>query len=240
MSKKLNRFSSSINFQSLNRHWSDLLNLIALHLDREGIKEREDGARGVGGAIIGGRRLIEGRLLFEEKRNTFFVLFFCLLLHRLAVRISLPFHIFHMFNCTDPGLQLGDPAPFMVWCCRLVDILYRPKWAKCICVFRLKRLKNPTRWGRTCYQAYIREYPPPPPRAEKAQPASPFFLVFTRLLDSRKVARTRSRENGTLVQVEQATILWRYCYAQGRVLSTTYRTNPPSYADSETGILPVE
>ena len=59
-----------------------MLNLIALHLDREGIKEREDGARGVGGAIIGGRRLIEGRLLFEEKRNTFFVLFFCLLLHR--------------------------------------------------------------------------------------------------------------------------------------------------------------
>ena len=49
--------------------------------------------------------------------------------------------------------------------------------------------------------------PPPPPRAEKAQPASPFFLVFTRLSDSRKVARTRSRENGTLVQVEQATIL---------------------------------
>ena len=113
MSKKLNRFSSSINFQSLNRHWSDLLNLIALHLDREEIKEREDGARGVGGAIIGGRRLIEGRLLFEEKRNTFFVLFFCLLLHRLAVRISLPFHIFYMFNCTDPGLQLGDPAPFI-------------------------------------------------------------------------------------------------------------------------------
>ena len=49
--------------------------------------------------------------------------------------------------------------------------------------------------------------PLPPLRAEKAQPASPFFLVFTRLSDSRKVARTRSREHGTLVQVEQATIL---------------------------------
>ena len=111
MSKKLNRFSSSINFQSLNLHWSDLLNLIALHLDREGIKEREDGARGVGGAIIGGRRLIEGRLLFEEKRNTFFVLFFCLLLHRLAEGSVCRFIFFYMFNCTDPGLQLGDPAP---------------------------------------------------------------------------------------------------------------------------------
>ena len=111
MSKKLNRFSSSINFQSLNRHWWDLLNLIALHLDREGIKEREDGARGVGGAIIGGRRLIEGRLLFEEKRNTFFVLFFCLLLHRLAEGSVCRFIFFYMFNCTDPGLQLGDPAP---------------------------------------------------------------------------------------------------------------------------------
>ena len=82
--------------------------------------------------------------------------------------------------------------------------------------------------------------PPHPPRAEKAQSASPFFLVFTRLSDSRNVARTRSRENRTLVQVEQATILLRDCCAQGRLLSTTYRTNPPSYADSETGILPVE
>ena len=37
----------------------------------------------------------------------------------------------------------------------------RPKWAKCIFVFRPKRRKNPTRWGGT-YVAYIRESPPPP------------------------------------------------------------------------------
>ena len=34
----------------------------------------------------------------------------------------------------------------------------RPKWAKCIPVFRPKPRKNPTRWGGTI--AYIREYPP--------------------------------------------------------------------------------
>ena len=38
----------------------------------------------------------------------------------------------------------------------------RPKWAKCIFVFRPKRRKNPTRWGGT-YVAYIRESLPPPP-----------------------------------------------------------------------------
>ena len=37
----------------------------------------------------------------------------------------------------------------------------RPKWAKCIFVFRPKRRKNPTRWGGT-YVAYIRESSPPP------------------------------------------------------------------------------
>ena len=37
----------------------------------------------------------------------------------------------------------------------------RPKWVKCIFVFRPKRRKNPTRWGGT-YVAYIRESPPSP------------------------------------------------------------------------------
>ena len=37
----------------------------------------------------------------------------------------------------------------------------RPKWVKCIFVFRPKRRKNPTRWGGT-YVAYIRESPPLP------------------------------------------------------------------------------
>ena len=36
----------------------------------------------------------------------FFALFFCLLLHRLAVRISLPFYIFYSYYCTDPGLRI--------------------------------------------------------------------------------------------------------------------------------------
>ena len=41
----------------------------------------------------------------------------------------------------------------------------RPKWVKCIFVFRPKRRKNPTRWGGT-YVAYIRESPPPPPKCD--------------------------------------------------------------------------
>ena len=45
-----------------------MLNLIALQLDREGIKGRQDGEKVGEGAIIRGRRLIEGRLLFEEIR----------------------------------------------------------------------------------------------------------------------------------------------------------------------------
>ena len=36
----------------------------------------------------------------------------------------------------------------------------RPKWTKCILVFRPKRLKNPTRWDGTYLYGYIREYPP--------------------------------------------------------------------------------
>ena len=43
---------SLINVQSLNRHWSVLLDQIQLQLDREGIKEREDGERGGGGGRL--------------------------------------------------------------------------------------------------------------------------------------------------------------------------------------------
>ena len=46
--------SSLINVQSLNRHWSVLLDQIQLQLDREGIKEREDGERGGGGRLFKG------------------------------------------------------------------------------------------------------------------------------------------------------------------------------------------
>ena len=70
---------SLINVQSLNRHWSVLLDQIQLQLDREGIKEREDGERGGGGGdysreaiilniSIKGGRLFEGRLLLEKIR----------------------------------------------------------------------------------------------------------------------------------------------------------------------------
>ena len=48
-----------LNIQSLNRHWSVLLDQIPLQLDREGIKEREDGERGGAGTIIRGRRLFQ-------------------------------------------------------------------------------------------------------------------------------------------------------------------------------------
>ena len=47
-----------INFQSLNRHSSVLLDQILLQLDREGIKERENGE--MGGEGGGGRLLEEG------------------------------------------------------------------------------------------------------------------------------------------------------------------------------------
>ena len=70
-------------FQSLNRHSSVLLDHVALQLNREGIKGGKDGKKsaGWGGlfeegdyfkyfhqrvAIVRGRRLIEGWLLFEE------------------------------------------------------------------------------------------------------------------------------------------------------------------------------
>ena len=81
---------SLINVQSLNRHWSVLLDQIQLQIDREGIKEREDGERGGGvegggggrgggggdysreaiilNISIKGGRLFEGRLLLEEIR----------------------------------------------------------------------------------------------------------------------------------------------------------------------------
>ena len=43
---KHSKVGSLINFQSLNLHWSVLLDQIPLQLEREGIKEREDDERG--------------------------------------------------------------------------------------------------------------------------------------------------------------------------------------------------
>ena len=55
----------------------------------------------------------------------------------LAVRISLPFRFifFYKFNCTDPALQLGDPAPLIGLCCGLADILYISYVFSCFPVF---------------------------------------------------------------------------------------------------------
>ena len=49
--------------QSLNRHWSVLLDQTPLQLDREGIKEREGGKRGGGGRLSGGMAIIRGNMV---------------------------------------------------------------------------------------------------------------------------------------------------------------------------------
>ena len=90
----VSNFSGSlINFQSLNRHWSLLLDQIPLQLDREGIKEREDDERGGEGggrlfreAINRGTAIIRGNTVVQvdkkkrkEKKlsETFSPLAFC-------------------------------------------------------------------------------------------------------------------------------------------------------------------
>ena len=59
---KCSKFSSLINFHSLNRHLSVLLDHIALQLDREKIKGREDGEKSGWEAIILNISVKEGRL----------------------------------------------------------------------------------------------------------------------------------------------------------------------------------
>ena len=49
---KSSKFGSLINFESLNRHWPVLLHSIRHQLDREGIKEIENGERGGEKVII--------------------------------------------------------------------------------------------------------------------------------------------------------------------------------------------
>ena len=79
---KRSKFGSLINFRSLDRLWSVLLDQIPLQLDRKVIKERENGEKDVGGvdysreviilniSIRGGDYLwgwlIERQLLFKE------------------------------------------------------------------------------------------------------------------------------------------------------------------------------
>ena len=85
---KKTEHGSLITFQSLNHHWSVLLDQIPLQLDREGIKGKKMARRvgrgdysreaiilnisikeGWGESIIRRRWSIEGRLLFEEIRS---------------------------------------------------------------------------------------------------------------------------------------------------------------------------
>ena len=53
-----------------------------------------------------------------------FVLFFCLLLYRLAVRISLPFHIFLRLIVLIQVYNWEIRHHSLVCCCGLADILY--------------------------------------------------------------------------------------------------------------------
>ena len=39
---------------------------------------------------------------------------------------------------------------------------FRPKWSKCVPVFRPKPRKNPTRWGSTYLYSLYKGVPPPP------------------------------------------------------------------------------
>ena len=58
--------------------------------------------------------LTASSLLGNLFKDIYIFAFFCLLLHRFAVSISL------QFNCTDPGQQLGDPAlliGLLLWTC---------------------------------------------------------------------------------------------------------------------------
>ena len=55
----------------------------------------------------------------------------------------------------------------------------RPKWAKCIPVFRPERRKNPFRWGT--YIAYLREYSPPSGLCSRRYHLNS-FLIFNCLI----------------------------------------------------------
>ena len=84
----------------------------------------------------------------------FFILFYCLLLHHLIVRISLPFLWFSTSHyCTDPGLQLGDPAPLNGLSLRTCWYIYF--FLLDLCVYREKVVRGESRkeylWKRPCY-----------------------------------------------------------------------------------------
>ena len=72
----------------------------------------------------------------------------------------------------------GYSWEFLVEMCRLVPQIIadsRPKWEKCIPVFRPKRRKNPTRWGGT-YLCGLCKGVPPPPRDHTVALATPLSM----------------------------------------------------------------
>ena len=71
----------------------------------------------------------------------FFVLFFCLLLHLLAVRISLPFHIFIQVVIVLIQLYNWEIRHHSFVCrCGLADILYIILFTSCYILWLLVRL----------------------------------------------------------------------------------------------------
>ena len=76
----------------------------------------------------------------------------------------------------------------------------RPKWAKCIPVFRPKRLKNPTRWGGTYLYGFYKVVPPGlwpkrcrPVADTKARPSDP-TTCEGKISRTQGMSRERSKE----------------------------------------------
>ena len=64
----------------------------------------------------------------------------------------------------------------------------RPKWAKCIPVFRPKRRQNHTRWGGTYLCGYKGVPPPPPPSGPTKSGVLPFPSFSCKILSISKSA----------------------------------------------------
>ena len=93
-----------------------------------------------------------GMLVFKPKywtnffNHIFFVLFFCLLLHGLAVRISLPFHIFLQVLIVLIQVYNWEIRHHSLVCrCGLADILYMTGMTKITGMTRMTRMTGKTR-----------------------------------------------------------------------------------------------
>ena len=92
-----------------------------------------------------------GMLVFKPKywtnffNHIFFVLFFCLLLHGLAVRISLPFHIFLQVLIVLIQVYNWEIRHHSLVChCGLADILYMTGMTKMTGMTRMTRMTKIT------------------------------------------------------------------------------------------------